>query len=148
MAAAGEATDRLFTDAFGGLSRNARSWLGSDRARGVAGASKPALAIALVAEAYLALLFRGARYAGRASLSSAAYGRMLAWQLGAIGLGLRSDAVRVLIDKSAAQLRALGELTVQEALALQKLLRELAEELRRLEDGTLQEPHRFAKAKP
>ena len=148
MAAAGEAGG-FPEGTFSGWSRTARSWLGAASGEGRAGrVSRSATAVVLVAEAYLALLIRGARYAGRAGLSSALYGGMLASQLGAIGLGLRSDAVRVLIDESAAQLRELGELTVQEALSLQQLLRELAEQLRSLEDGTLDEPRRFARAKP
>ena len=40
------------------------------------------------------------------------------------------------------------EKTMQEALALQRLLRQLGEELRELEDRTLHEPPRYAKAKP
>jgi hypothetical protein len=138
------ATDNLFSGLF-------QAFAGaSEAAGGVAGAftSKPASALLLLMEAHVAMLFRGMRFLGRASLSSAAFGQVLASQLGAISFGQQDEAVRILLDEGAAQLREMGELAVQEAHALERLLGGLAQQLRRLEDDELDEPRRFARAKP
>lgn len=152
MAAASEATNRsAYQEALSALDGAARSILGTpshDRVPLIERVPTPARVVALVAQAYVEWLVGGLRYFGRAGISSAAYGRVLAWQLGAVALGQGGHGVRVLVDESVAQLRELGELTVQEALALQKLLRELSEELRQLEDETLDAPRRYARAKP
>lgn len=127
------------------------AFLGSSSGEAAAppgGVPKPARALGLVAQAYVAWLARSLRYLARAGTTSAGYARVLAWQLGAIAFGQGHDGVRVLIDESVAHLRECGDLTVQEALALQKLLRELGEALRDLEAETLEEPRRYAKAKP
>ncbi len=110
---------------------------------------RPEMAVVLVAQAYVAWVLGTIGCVARAGLSWAGYGAILARQLGAISLEQRgqSSAVRTLLDESAAQLRELGELSVQEARALQKNLLQLAERLRELEDGTLDEPRRYAKAK-
>jgi len=138
------ATEDLFSGLF-------EAFLGaSGSASGVAGAfpSRPASALILLAEAHVAMLFRGMRFLGRAGLSSAAFGQVLASQLGAMTFGQRDEALRVLLDEGAAQLREMGELAVQEARALERLLGQLAQQLRRLEDEELGEPRRFARAKP
>lgn len=108
------------------------------------------MVLVLVAEAYVSWLLGGLMYLARAGVSWAAYGRFLAQQLAAIRLWERgrNSGMRTLLDESAAQLREVGELSVQEARALQRNLHRLAERLRELEDGPLDEPRRYAKTKP
>jgi hypothetical protein len=106
------------------------------------------MAVVLMSQAYVAWLLSGLWSFGRAGISWATYAPVLLRQLAAIGFGQRSDAIRLLLDESAAQLRDLGDLSVQEALALRKLLLELAARLRQLDGETLDEPRRYAKAKP
>lgn len=101
----------------------------------------------LVAKAYVGWLLGVLRGLTRAGMSWAAFGRLLAWQLGAIRLGRGDARVRVLLDESAAHLRELGELSVQEALALRKLLNDLLQQLRQLDSSNLDHPRRFAKVK-
>ena len=48
-------------------------------------APKPARAVVLVAQAYAEWFVRGLRYFGRTGVLSAAYGRVLAWQLSGDG---------------------------------------------------------------
>ena len=111
------------------------------------------VALVLVAQAYVAWIVSGLGMFARAGLSWAGYGAVLAQQLAAIGLELgferggRGTAIRTLLDESAAQLRELGELSVQEARALQRNLLTLAEHLRDLDDGMLEKPHRYGKVK-
>jgi hypothetical protein len=110
--------------------------------------SRPATAALLIAQAYIAWLLWTLRSISRASVSWAAYAALLARQLAAIGLGERGSAIRLLLDETVARLRDLGDLSVQEAQSLRKVLLELAAELRQLDSETLDEPRRYAKAKP
>jgi hypothetical protein len=113
----------------------------------------PAVALVLVAQAYVAWVLSGVGMFARAGLSWAGYGAILAQQLVALGLELgvdesrRGTAIRTLLDESSAQLRELGELSVQEARALQRNLLALAEQLRDLDDETLDDPPRYGKVK-
>ena len=122
-------------------------------ARALLSSNGPHVALVLVAQAYVAWIASGVGMFARAGLSWASYGAVLAQQLAAIALemgfdnGRRGTAIRTLLDESAAQLRELGELSVQEARALQHNLLELAEQLRDLDDSTLAQPHRYGKVK-
>lgn len=115
--------------------------------------SSSALALVLVAQAYVAWVMNGAGAFARAGLCWATYGALLAQQLVAVALELGGDrarrgtAIRTLLDESTAQLRELGELSVQEARTLQRNLQKLADQIRDLDGDTLEEPHRFGKAK-
>lgn len=110
---------------------------------------RPDVAVLLVAQAYVAWVLGGIGYFARAGVSWAGYGAVLAQQLAAIALEPRAETtgMRTLLDESAAQLRELGDISVQEARALQRRLQQLAEQLRELDNGTLEEPRRYAKTK-
>lgn len=134
------------------LARLLVSTLGlSDPANTVSSGSgkRPEMALLLVAQAYAAWLQSGLGYTARAGMSWVGYGALLAQQLGAVVSGRQDQdsAMRILLDETAAQLREVGELSMQEARVLQDNLRQLREKLRELEDGAHDEPHRYAKAK-
>jgi hypothetical protein len=122
-------------------------------ARGDGVVSSSALALVLMAQAYVAWVLGGVGMLARAGLSWASYGALLAQQLLAIALelgldsGRRGTAIRTLLDESAAQLRELGDLSVQEARTLQRNLQKLADQLRDLDGESLEQPHRFGKVK-
>ena len=108
--------------------------------------------MALVAQAYFVWMSGGLRYSNRVAGLWNEYSRTLAERFATAASVPDAAGVELvtLVDEARAQLRQVGELTLQEARLLQEEMDRLAAEMRRLVDdqGPGEQRHRYWNVKP
>ena len=108
--------------------------------------------MALVAQAHVAWMSGGFRYSSRVAVLWAEYHRTLGERFSAAASVPDAAGVELvtLVDDARAQLRQLGELTLQEARLLQEEMDRFAAAMRHLVDdqGPGEQRHRYWKVKP